>query len=281
MAAKPFLDDKFHDQELEQGEYEASSAPGPRRRSWMRRHRTALLVHGLVVLVYVGLGISYWRAGHGFRACLCGPAEGLFSPAQDHVRTKVTVIHDRPSDIKASPYVGATSPEVDAAWYRLLRHHNIRITDDELRALNQTSIRLGHGGGSMGMMGVFHELHCLKLVREAVFADHYYADKTPAERAMMAGHTEHCIDILRSAAMCRADTAIFTYHWNDATRLPNPTWAQKHQCLDWELLEGWLEERRIDIMSPNLLVHPKYGPAYPGGKRVSEPDGPKVYPLDP
>ncbi|KAG5985961.1 hypothetical protein E4U43_005777 [Claviceps pusilla] len=153
--------------------------------------------------------------------------------------------------------------------------------DDELRALNQTSIRLNHGGGSMGMMAVFHELHCLKLVREAVFADHYYAEKTPAQRAMMRGHTEHCIDILRSASMCRADTAIFTYHWNDATRLPNPTWMQKHQCLDWELLEEWLESRRIDIHSPNLLVHPKYGPAYPGGKRVSEPNGPKVYPLDP
>lgn len=71
--------------------------------------------------------------------------------------------------------------------------------------------------------------------------------------------TEHCIDILRSASMCRADTAIFTYHWNDATRLPNPTWMQKHQCLDWESLEEWLESRRIDIYTPNLLVHPKYG----------------------
>lgn len=59
--------------------------------------------------------------------------------------------------------------------------------------------------------------------------------------------------------MCRADTAIFTYHWNDATRLPNPTWGQKHQCLDWGLLEKWLDSRRIDIHSPNLLVHPKYG----------------------
>lgn len=97
--------------------------------------------------------------------------------------------------------------------------------------------------------------------------------------------------------MCRADTAIFTYHWNDATRLPNPTWMQMHQCRDWESLEEWLESRRIDIYTPNLLVHPKYGmlhvfyelrqlieaigPAYPGGKRISEPHGPKVYPLDP
>ena len=33
--------------------------------------------------------------------------------------------------------------------------------DDELHTLNQTSIPLSQGGGSMGMMAVFHELHCL------------------------------------------------------------------------------------------------------------------------
>lgn len=43
------------------------------------------------------------------------------APIAKHVKDKVTVIHDRPSDIKASPYVGSTTPEVDAAWYRLLR----------------------------------------------------------------------------------------------------------------------------------------------------------------
>ncbi len=43
------------------------------------------------------------------------------APIQDHVEKKITVIHDKPSDVKASPFVGDTSPEVDAAWYRLLR----------------------------------------------------------------------------------------------------------------------------------------------------------------
>ncbi len=47
--------------------------------------------------------------------------------------------------------------------------HNIRITDDELHALNSTSIPLSSGGGSMGMMAVFHELHCLVRRQHFVF----------------------------------------------------------------------------------------------------------------
>ncbi|TQV91040.1 hypothetical protein IF1G_10275 [Cordyceps javanica] len=279
-SSETFLGSDYRDEESSDYDKDTPTKDLYRRKTWAQRHRAALLIHTIIFLIYVGIAALCWK-NVLLRRHTCGSSPVLYTPVADHVKERITFIHDRPSDIKASPYVGSTGPEVDAAWYRLLRHHNIRITDDELHALNQTSIPLGQGGGSMGMMAVFHELHCLKLVREAVFADHYHADKSPAERAMLAGHTDHCIDILRSASMCRADTAIFTYHWNDATRLPNPTWMQMHQCRDWESLEEWLETRRIDIHTPNLLVHPKYGPAYPGGKRISEPHGPKVYPLDP
>ena len=63
--------------------------------------------------------------------------------------------------------------------------------------------------------------------------------------------------------MCRADTAIFPYHWSDVNRVPNPTWRQRHECADWQKLEEWLEPRRVDIHSPNVLVHPKYGTSEP------------------
>jgi hypothetical protein len=37
----------------------------------------------------------------------------------------------------------------------------MRITADELAAVNRTSIPLGKGGGYYGEMAVFHELHCI------------------------------------------------------------------------------------------------------------------------
>lgn len=59
--------------------------------------------------------------------------------------------------------------------------------------------------------------------------------------------------------MCRADTAIFPYHWTNVTRLPSPTWVQKHECVNWDRLTEWLDERQIDAFAPNMLVHPEFG----------------------
>jgi hypothetical protein len=39
--------------------------------------------------------------------------------------------------------------------------HNIRLTDEDLEAINDTSVPLHREGGHLGMMTVFHELHCL------------------------------------------------------------------------------------------------------------------------
>ncbi|KAI0184828.1 hypothetical protein EV127DRAFT_223857 [Xylaria flabelliformis] len=104
-----------------------------------------------------------------------------------------------------------------------------------------------------------------------------FRQKTPLLTLLFKAH---CIDILRSSAMCRADTMIFPYHWSERNRVPNPTWAQKHKCVDWSELTEWLETRRVDIKALNMLVHPQYGPSYPGGKSIDEPNGPSWYPLD-
>ena len=38
---------------------------------------------------------------------------------------------------------------------------NMRISEEDLRKVNRSSIPLGNGGGYYGEMAVFHELHCL------------------------------------------------------------------------------------------------------------------------
>lgn len=39
----------------------------------------------------------------------------------------------------------------------------MRVSEQDLRAVNRSSIPLGVGGGYYGEMAVFHELHCLVL----------------------------------------------------------------------------------------------------------------------
>jgi hypothetical protein len=64
-------------------------------------------------------------------------------------------------DFEKSPYAGPPSPAIDAAWHRLLEHTTIRVTAEELRRSNQTSVELPEGGGNMAWFGVYHELHCI------------------------------------------------------------------------------------------------------------------------
>ena len=66
--------------------------------------------------------------------------------------------------------------------------------------------------------------------------------------------------------MCHADTTIIPFHWRDDLRTPAPTWAQKHECIDWDRLTEWLDTRVIDIHEPGMLVHPMYGLSFPDGQ---------------
>lgn len=68
-----------------------------------------------------------------------------------------TVFHN----LSQSPFAGSPSQEIDAAWDSLLAPMHMRLSIAELRRDDQESVRLPEGGGYLGWMGVFHELHCI------------------------------------------------------------------------------------------------------------------------
>ncbi|KAK6840481.1 hypothetical protein PG995_016235, partial [Apiospora arundinis] len=82
--------------------------------------------------------------------------------AHEYIRYKVQLIEDHPLAVARSPYVGSKPREdIDAAWDHLIRFQNLRFSAEEMHRLNLSSIAYSRGGGYNGMMGVFHQLHCL------------------------------------------------------------------------------------------------------------------------
>lgn len=65
------------------------------------------------------------------------------------------------SNFLESSYAGRPSPEVDHAWHELLSNISIRVSGEELKTRNQTSVELPEGGGYMAWLGVSHQLHCI------------------------------------------------------------------------------------------------------------------------
>jgi len=70
--------------------------------------------------------------------------------------------------------------------------------------------------------------------------------------------TEHCLNHLRKSAICHGDVGIVTYKWGQGSRKPYAA-ATSHQCIDFDALTDWTNNRTIDMFKPGFLVHPTLG----------------------
>ncbi|GAD93056.1 hypothetical protein AOR_1_1484164 [Paecilomyces variotii No. 5] len=91
------------------------------------------------------------------------------------------------------------------------------------------------------VIGVFHQLHCLYLVRRA-----YYSTASGNEdfdfNIDRAPHVGHCFDYLRQSLMCAADANLepATQKINN-----NPDWGFDRQCRSYEEVKNWAEQWRV------------------------------------
>jgi len=68
---------------------------------------------------------------------------------------------------------------------------SIRVTKEELDAHGQTSVALP-GGGYLAWLGVFHELHCVKMLRQWSYREHYHPNITSHEHQHLMVHIGMC-----------------------------------------------------------------------------------------
>ncbi|KAF2687591.1 hypothetical protein K458DRAFT_294739, partial [Lentithecium fluviatile CBS 122367] len=148
---------------------------------------------------------------------------------------------------------------VDQAWKQLLDHINLRASDAELGSTNQTSVALPGDHGSLVWMDVSHQLHCVKYLRQWIYRQHYHPDVGSDEEPHWLKHTDHCLDLIRQALMCRADTALMTFEWAIGRREPMlKLQSPEHVCVDWEDLMMKVQARRVSDAEMALLVNPGF-----------------------
>ena len=112
------------------------------------------------------------------------------------------------------------------------------------------------------------------MLRQWNYREHYHPNVTEEERPHWDIHagqyfsmtqklytnteiiSDHCLDVLRSAAMCHADTTLTTFGWAD---LPKPmlnTRPIEHRCVDWEALMRSVDSRLVSHSEMDLMVNP-------------------------
>lgn len=67
---------------------------------------------------------------------------------------------------------------------------------------------------------------------------------------------DHCLDVLRSAAMCHADTTLTTFGWSDQAQPMLNTRPIQHRCMDWDALIASVEHRVVSHDEISALENP-------------------------
>ncbi|PYH40701.1 oxidase ustYa family protein [Aspergillus saccharolyticus JOP 1030-1] len=154
-----------------------------------------------------------------------------------------------------NPYKGPPTPDLDAAWKRITHMAQLKVSAEDMLRLNkpltQVKVAETEGDGYAAGIEVFHQLHCVNLVRQYTYYD-YYAnlDNKPAEfhdsKETLRLHVDHCIDLLRQVIQCGGDVGVVTRSWVKGRRISYPDFNVWHKCRKLDPILRYSEANDID-----------------------------------
>ncbi|KAK2005354.1 hypothetical protein LZ32DRAFT_674356 [Colletotrichum eremochloae] len=179
----------------------------------------------------------------------CARQLSMWSPALEAVEYMQLDFNDAFNS--TSIYRGPPTPEREKAWFDLTYKHAVEIPEDKLAGLNRSlednleRVPPDVGTGFVALLEVFHQLHCLNMIRMYTWWQSGQYDEPPLGLAWdplkNRIHIDHCLEALRISIMCFADvTPLFV-------RLGGPVGARAdfethHKCRDFRKIEAWIEE---------------------------------------
>jgi len=164
-----------------------------------------------------------------------------------------------------SKFRGYPNSEIDAAWDNITLVGSLAISRADMIRINKlvpSSADLPEevNESYQGSIEVFHQLHCLNLLRQMTYSD-YYREEEWFSNPMLRTHTDHCIEILRQKLMCESDLHVFTYNWVDRATHPWPDFSTTQMCRNFEDVLRWGLEHQAYTSAPNgRREKPKDGP---------------------
>jgi Mycotoxin biosynthesis protein UstYa len=161
-----------------------------------------------------------------------------WSPAAGAVRYDAVTYNVTTTDNR---FVGF-GPEVDEAW-RMISYDmgDQWVPKSALSKLGESSSlvvdhpRTGKEGYRVGME-VFHQLHCINLLRRVTYKEYYapLGGEFGKGQEALQKHTDHCLEILRLNIQCNADVGLFTFYIVEGDPLAWPQLNSKHVCRNFE-----------------------------------------------
>ncbi|KAI1861752.1 uncharacterized protein JN550_010692 [Neoarthrinium moseri] len=235
----------------EEGMAALSHLKQSRWRSW----RGWLLHLGLPLvytLIFVVAMYRSWDDGGGVFSLVDSPAKQVGS----NMHLEVFPL----DKFLEGPYTGEPGAELDRVWADLLQYNNMRIPEEWVKSHDREyqAVKLPDGG-YLGVLSVFHELHCIKRVFRTLHADYYFPNATAEVHKEMIEHAEHCLELFRMSAMCHGDVSVLTHRWVDGDLLPHVNQSAPHQCVDWNQVMDFAASVSVDVFRKDYIVNPETG----------------------
>ncbi|KAF8850044.1 hypothetical protein BDZ45DRAFT_770933, partial [Acephala macrosclerotiorum] len=146
-----------------------------------------------------------------------------------------------------SVYKGTPRKELDDAWDGLSPGSSAYYV--------VIQIPVAFGGGYYATLEVFHQLHCLNLVRMATYKEHYDHENAFGDPAgWLRKHIDHCIDMLRQRLMCTADIGLVTGVWVESYGEPYPDFSTQHQWCNLEKVQEWAKNHELNVSMEDIIA---------------------------
>lgn len=184
----------------------------------------------------------------------------LYSPAQDIVSYEIISFPEsteNKSPYQANFHTGIPTDEADTLWEELyLYGMQTRIDEATARKLPNRTVEIpGESKNYVIQLDVFHQLHCLSVLRTLLWPDRYKHEPHTdyylpnGERnytSSAAKNYDHCLEYLRKSVMCHSDISVVYYDYTDRVdHQPSPHELQPHVCRNFEKVKTWARERMV------------------------------------
>ncbi|KAI1427182.1 hypothetical protein F5Y12DRAFT_203422 [Xylaria sp. FL1777] len=227
----------------------ASEDGGDPPMSWRKtRSRTRFvvaLVSSLVITNIVTFGLwvstvhrmSLWLMDDYYNR----PGIEYLGQAQAPVEYESRRFHTGIVNGDVTEFFGAPGTKADVAWNRVLNTGLMRLTADQASRLGDETTREWNTTDSYaGILGMFHQLHCLSRLRYTIFFPDRF-EQFDGER-LANKHILHCIEYLRQIIMCLGDVTVEPVGWNATTLSYIAEKDQVRQCRKFDKIYDWAKQ---------------------------------------
>ncbi|KAG8531256.1 uncharacterized protein KY384_004614 [Bacidia gigantensis] len=219
----------YHDDEKSDSEVKVIMVP-KKISSWVYPTLASLISVMLVCVgILLGLSMSFaverYDRAHNINTADPAPIEGGYLPSAGNLHYPL---------IYNITYSSPPSPETNKAW-------------DDLFPPMVGFVQHPTIAPNLSGLAVFHELHCLDILRKGFYAalsgtlTSSIEEATDHNRRLDDHHLRHCFDYLRQSFMCLADTNLEPVNFD----LGGVTgWKFERTCRDFESVKRWAGENR-------------------------------------